>query len=208
METHNSRFNRVLLIVLAALYVLTLGAFVYVNWTVEPDFQVWWMLLLNILIISIPLVLLYGSIYVLVVAWREHSSGSSISPRLAGIIHWAPRVAAIMIIFFTSLFSLDVFEMDGTPLELLGAFLMHNIPSIVMIILLVFAWKRPVVGFVAFLLAAVAFAVFFVRDIYSLPNLLLFVFPILLVALLFYADWKWIANRNRINESGQLTGSV
>jgi len=192
MEAQKSRFNRVLLTVLLALYVLTLAAFIYANWAAEPDFQQWWMLLLNILIISIPLVLLYGSIYVLVVAWREHSTGLPVSPRLVRIIHWAPRVAAIMIIFFTSLFSLDVFEMDGSPLELLGGFLIHNIPAIVMIILLILAWKRPVIGFVAFLIAAVAFAVFTVRDIYALPNLLLFVFPILLVALLFYADWKWL----------------
>jgi len=192
MEAQKSRFNRVFLTVLIALYVLTLAAFIYANWAAEPDFQQWWMLLLNILILSIPLVLLFGSIYVLVVAWREHSSGLPVSPRLARIIHWAPRVAAIMIIFFTSLFSLDVFEMEGSPLELLGAFLIHNIPAIVMIIILILAWKRPVVGFVAFLVAAVLFAAFFVRDIYSLPNLLLFVFPILLVALLFYADWKWL----------------
>ena len=192
VENQKSRFNRVLLIVLIALYLLTLVTFIYLNWAAGPDFQQWWMLLLNILIVSIPLVLLFGSIYVLVLAWRQHSTGSPLSPRLARIIHWAPRVAAIMIIFFTSLFSLDVFEMDGSPLELLGGFLIHNIPSIVMIILLILAWKRPVIGFVAFLIAAVLFAAFFVRDIYALPNLLLFVFPILLVALLFYADWKWL----------------
>jgi hypothetical protein len=129
---------------------------------------------------------------VLVVAWREHNTLGQVSPRLAKIIHWAPRVAAILIIFFVALFSLDVFEMQAAPLELLGGFLMHNIPSIGMLVLLIFAWRRPAVGFVAFLAAAVLFAIFFVRGIYSLPNLLLFVFPILLVALLFYADWKWL----------------
>ncbi len=89
------------------------------------------MLLLNILIVSIPLVLICGSIYVLVIAWREHSTLGQVNPPLAKIIHWAPRVAAILIIFFVGLFSLDVFEMQASPLELLGGFLMHNIPSIV-----------------------------------------------------------------------------
>src|SRR5690606_2427383 len=87
--------------------------------------------------------------------------------------------------------SLDVFGMEGTPLELLGGFLMHNIPSIAMLILLTFAWKRPAIGFVAFLVVAVQFTLKFVRDISSVPNLILFVFPMLLVAGLFYADWKW-----------------
>jgi hypothetical protein len=192
MDSHKSQFNRILLIILAGLYVLTIAAFIGAELAANPEPAQRWMMLLNILILSIPLVLLYGSIYVLVVAWREHSTGGQVSPRLAKIIHWAPRVAAILIIFFVSLFSLDVFEMEASPLELLGGFLVHNIPSLGMLVLLIFAWKRPVVGFVAFLAAAALFAIFFVRGIYSLPNLLLFVFPILLVACLFYADWQWL----------------
>jgi hypothetical protein len=192
MEPQQSQFNRNLLIILVVLYVLTIAFFSYANWAADPGFMQWWMTLLNILILSIPLVLLYGSIYVLVIAWREHAAHGQVNPRLAKIIHWAPRLSAILIIFFISLFSLDVFEMEASPLELLGGFLMHNIPSIGMLILLIIAWKRPVVGFVAFLAAAVLFVIFFVRDLYALPNLLLFVFPILLVAFLFYVDWKWL----------------
>ena len=192
MDTQKSQFNRILLIILAVLFVLTIAAFSYANWVTDPEFMEWWMMLLNIPILSIPLVLLYGSIYVLVIAWREHSTTGQVSPRLAKIIHWGPRVAAILIIVFISLFSLDVFEMQASPLELLGGFLIHNIPSIGMLVLLLFAWKRPVIGFVAFLAAAALFTIFFVRDIYALPNLLLFVFPILLVAFLFYIDWKWL----------------
>jgi hypothetical protein len=192
MEPQKSQFNRNLFILLAILYALTVGAFIYAEWAADPVNAKLWMALLNVLILSIPLVLLYGSIYVLVVAWREHSALGQVSPRLAKIIHWAPRAAAILIIFFVSLFSLDVFEMEAPPLELLGGFLMHSIPSIVMIVLLVFAWKRPAVGFVLFLVAAALFAIFTVRDIYALPNLLLFVLPILLIAFLFYADWKWL----------------
>ena len=191
MQAPKSQFNRNLLIVLVLLYVLAIALFSYGNWRADPQFMDWWKILLNIPILSIPLVLLLGSIYVLVVAWRERTSTGQINPRLGKIIHWAPRLAAIGIIFFISLFSLDVFEMDAPPLELLGGFLMHNIPSLAMLLLLVFAWKRPKVGFVAFMLVAVLFGLRFVRSIYSLGNLLMFVLPILLIAGLFYADWKW-----------------
>jgi uncharacterized membrane protein YidH (DUF202 family) len=196
MDTQKSRFNRILLTILVVLYLITIIAFSYTNWVSDPEFMQWWKTLLNIPILSIPLVLLFGSIYVLVIAWREHSSLGLVSPHLAKVIHWAPRVAAIAIIFFVSLFSLDVFEMQASPLELIAGFLIHNIPSIAMIVLLVFAWKRPAVGFVAFLVAATLFTLFFVRDVEALPNLLLFVFPILLVALLFYADWKWLNSQS------------
>jgi hypothetical protein len=192
MGTQKSHFNRILLIVLIGLYVLTVAAFSYTNWAADREYMQWWRLLLNIPILSIPLVLLYGAIYVLVIAWRERASLEGVSPRLATIIHWAPRVAAIMIIFFVSLFSLDVFAMEASPLELLGALLMHNLPSIGMLGLLIFAWRRPAVGFVAFLAAAALFAFFFVRDVEDLPNLPIFILPMLLVALLFYADWKWL----------------
>ncbi len=192
MDTQRSRFNRVLLIVLIVLYVLSLAAFNYANWAADPEFMEWWMPLVNSMLLSIPLVLLYGSIYVLIVAWRERKALGQVSPRLSRIIHWAPRIAAILLIFFISLFSLDVFSMDAPPLELLGGFLIHSIPSIGMLVLLAFAWKRPAVGFVAFLLAGALFAFFFVRNVDSLPNLLIFVFPILLIAGLFYADWKWV----------------
>ena len=192
METHNSRFQRNLSIILVLLFVVTLAALNYANWAAEPGFLQWWMLLLNILILSIPLVLLYGSIYVLLIGWHERSSLGKVSPRLGKIIHWAPRVGALLIIVFVGLFSLDVFGTGAPPLEVLVGFLIHNLPSIAMLLLLIFAWKRPVVGFVAFLIAAVAFAILFVRDIYALPNLFLFVLPILLIASLFYADWQWL----------------
>jgi hypothetical protein len=192
MVIQKSRFNRYLLIVLVALYVLTIAAFSYANWNAEEGHMQLWAMLLNIPILSIPLVLLYGSIYVLVVAWRERATLGQVNPRLAKIIHFAPRLAAILIIFFVGLFSLDVFEMQASPLELLAGFLIHNIPSIGMLVLLILSWKRPVVGFGAFLIAGTLFAFFFVRDEYALPNLLIFVFPILLIACLFYADWKWL----------------
>ena len=189
MAAQNSRFNRILLILMVVLYVISLAAFTYANWKVEPE-HVLWSHAVNALILSIPLVLFYGSIYVLVSAWREHRLTGGISPRLAKVIHWAPRIAAILIIFFMTLFSLDVFEMEATPLELLGAFLMHSLPSIIMIVLLVFAWRRPVVGFIAFLIAGL-FLLRFVIFGQGLMHFLLFSGPLLLISALFYADWRW-----------------
>ncbi len=177
------------MILMIVLYVVSLGAFTYANWVAEPE-HVLWMHAVNAIILSIPLVLFYGSIYVLASAWREHSLSEQISPRLAKVIHWAPRIAAILIIFFVTLFSLDVFEMEAAPLELLAAFLIHSLPSIILIVLLVFAWRRPVVGFIAFLLAGLFFLRFVVSG-QDLAHFLLFSGPLFLIAGLFYADWRW-----------------
>ena len=192
MDTQKSHFQRNLLITLVILFVLALAAFVYAVWAGERANMLGWEMLINIPILSIPLVLIFGSVYALLMGWYERSTIGKVSPRLAKIIHWTPRIAAILIILFAGLFSLDVFGTGASPLEVLGAFLMHNIPSIVMLVLLIFAWKRPVVGFVAFLVVSAAFIIFFVRDFYAVSNLLLFVLPLLLIASLFYADWKWL----------------
>lgn len=189
MTAQKSQFNQFLMILMVALYLIALGAFSYTNWKVDPEHKLW-MFAVNAIILSIPLVLFFGSVYVLVSAWRERSLTGQINANLTKIIHWAPRIAAILIIFFVSLFSLDVFDMEATPLELLAGFLMHNLPSIAMIIVLVFAWRRPVVGFIAFLLVGV----FFLRFVIFGPDLghfLLFSGPLLLISALFYADWRW-----------------
>lgn len=193
MNTQKSQFNRNLLLILLLLFILSLAAFTYTFWILESGNLEWWRMLLNIPIVSIPFILLYGSLYILLIGWREHSKTGMVSEGLTRIIHWAPRIAAMLIIIFISLFSLDVFGMEGNLREKSGGFLIHNIPSIALIVLLVFAWKRPEIGFVAFAAAAVLFAAFFVRDIENLLNLVFFVLPILLVASLFYADWKWVA---------------
>ena len=190
MAAQISRFNRLLMILLVALYLISVAAFNYANWRADAG-QELWIVAVNTLILSIPLVLFYGSAYVLISAWREHHLTGKISSRLAKVIHWAPRVAAILIIFFVTLFSLDVFEMEASPLELLGAFIMHSLPSIFLVLMLVFAWRRPVVGFIAFLIAGL----FFMRFVIIGPNLghfLLFAGPLLLISSLFYADWRWL----------------
>jgi hypothetical protein len=190
MDARQSRFNLLMLVLMILLYLLSLGSFTYLNWTVEPE-HIIWNHLLNALILSIPLVLLYGGLYVLITAWRQYQQSGQIDLKSQKLIHWAPRIAAILIIFFVSLFSLDVFDMEATPLEMLGGFLMHNIPSFIMIVLLIFAWQRPVVGFIAFLLAGV----FFLRFVMMGPdlgNFILFSGPLLLISALFYADWRWV----------------
>lgn len=193
MAARGSWFNRFFMIMMVVLYLISLSIFTYANWMAEPE-HVLWMHVINAIILSIPLVLFYGSIYVLISAWREHSLSGQIQPRSAKIIHWAPRIAAILIIFFVTLFSLDVFELEGTTLELLGAFLIHSLPSIIMILLLVFAWRRPMVGFIAFLLAGLFFLRFVIFG-QDLLHFLLFSGPLLLISALFYADWRWLKHQ-------------
>jgi len=66
------------------------------------------------------------------------------------ILYWAPRALSILFIAFLAMFSLDVFGQGTAPAETAVAFLLHNIPVILLIILLAVAWKREIVGAAAF----------------------------------------------------------
>jgi hypothetical protein len=68
---------------------------------------------------------------------------------------WVPRALMILFILFLAMFSLDVFEMDGTLPAKLGGFVVHSVPSIVLAAVLLVSWKKPLfMGIVAFALAA------------------------------------------------------
>jgi len=59
----------------------------------------------------------------------------------AKILFWLPRILCIIAILFISLFALDAFQPDLTIWQQLEAFLMHLIPSFILLILLLIAWK-------------------------------------------------------------------
>lgn len=74
---------------------------------------------------------------------------------------WIPRVLIIAFIAFFSLFSLDAFTGDALILEKLAGFLIHMLPSFVMILFLVLTWNRPVAAGVMFIILGVVFTFFF-----------------------------------------------
>lgn len=83
------------------------------------------------------------------------------------ILHWVPRILAILFIMFISVFALDVFKEP----QWFFALLIHLIPSFILIALTAIAWKHEQIG--GNLFAAVGFfSIFFFHGqsiIISLP---------------------------------------
>ena len=75
-----------------------------------------------------------------------------IMTRKSRIIYWLPRALCIVAILFVSMFALDSFQPGRSIWEQLQAFAMHLIPSFILIIFLVIAWKREIIGGILFLL--------------------------------------------------------
>ena len=75
-------------------------------------------------------------------------------------VSWTLRILLMMMIVLFALFSMDVFEEGKGFWDTTVDFLMHNIPSFVMIIILIIAWKREDIGG-ALLMTCVASLVIF-----------------------------------------------
>ncbi len=110
------------------------------------------------------------------------------------IIFWTPRILAILFIIFLTLFSLDVFQPGATAGEIVLGLLMHNIPSILLAILLAFAWKYEVVGAITFALMGIFYICFTLFrgsfQWYMLSWIATIALPAFLIAALFWLGWK------------------
>ncbi len=74
------------------------------------------------------------------------------------LLHWIPRMLGILTILFVSLFALDAFDECCSVWDKIIAFLMHMIPSFVLIIFLIIAWKYEFIGGILFILVGIIFA--------------------------------------------------
>ena len=65
------------------------------------------------------------------------------------LLRWAPRIMSLLFVAFLSLFALDVFD-GATGWQVVLAFLIHLVPSFVLIAVIAVAWRYEFVGAVAF----------------------------------------------------------
>ena len=66
------------------------------------------------------------------------------------VLHWLPRIMCILAILFVSLFALDAFSPELTFWQQIGAFLIHLIPSFILLALLLVTWKWELIGGIIF----------------------------------------------------------
>ena len=73
------------------------------------------------------------------------------------LFHWLPRILCILAILFISLFAADAFAPGLTIWQQLGAFLIHLIPSFILLAFLFIAWKWEFIGGIIFMVIGLAF---------------------------------------------------
>jgi hypothetical protein len=72
-------------------------------------------------------------------------------------IYWTPRILSIIFICFLALFSLDVFSPRLSFWQIASGLFMHNIPALVLLVVLLISWKYEIVGGIAFILAGLLY---------------------------------------------------
>lgn len=80
---------------------------------------------------------------------------------MKNLLYWTPRVLVILFTAFISLFALDVFAEGYTFWETLVALFMHLIPTFLLIIALVVAWRWERVGGLLFIGLGILFLFWF-----------------------------------------------
>ncbi len=119
----------------------------------------------------------------------EKRIAASMNKTIKKVLFWTPRFVGILFVLFLSLFSLDVFDMELGFWETLLAWLIHSIPSVVLLVALVLAWKWEWIGALIFIGWAILYLVAF-RDQSLSAYLAISGLPAL-IGLLFLLGWIW-----------------
>jgi len=111
----------------------------------------------------------------------------TMNKNLKHTMFWTPRIAGILFVLFISLFTLDIFDMQlGFWGTIVGLF-MHLIPSILLAIAIVLAWRWEWIGALIF----AGWSVFYIataRGFHWSVYVIIAGIP-LVIGILFLLDW-------------------
>lgn len=105
-------------------------------------------------------------------------------------LYSSPRVLGILFALFLSLFALDVFGVGLGLWDSIRAFLIHLTPVYGVVIALVLAWRRPLLGAILFPALALVYVISFGGRNDWIAYAVI-TGPLLLLGLLFLLNWKY-----------------
>jgi len=101
------------------------------------------------------------------------------------ILYWIPRVLAILFTIFITLFAFDESFLSV-------GFLMHLIPTLILILITVISWKFELVGGIIFVILGIIWT-FFYSTFESMSTFFLISLPIILIGFLFL--WNYFLKK-------------
>ena len=113
------------------------------------------------------------------------------------VIFWLPRILTILFILFISMFALDSFDGEKTVIAQIGEFLIHLIPSFVLIVLLYFSWRFEIIGVIAFLILAIIYIIM-AWGKFPVSTYFIISGPMVVISILFLINWRFKQNQTKI----------
>jgi hypothetical protein len=126
------------------------------------------------------------------------------------IVHWIPRILCILAILFIGMFSLDSFDPKLTLGQQLLGFLMHNIPTLILIAILIVSWKWEFIGGIIFIAVGVVFTpIIFMMNYHmnhsvgiTLSIVMMITFPFIVIGSLFIVSHFLKKKKAKVVETG------
>jgi len=115
------------------------------------------------------------------------------------ILHWTPRILCITAILFVSLFALDAFDPELSLRHQIRDFALHLIPSFTLLLFLILAWRKELLGGIILTIIGLVLTPFIFRHNYhmnqsvllSLVVILTITVPFVLTGLLFIGSYYY-----------------
>ena len=80
------------------------------------------------------------------------------------LIYWIPRILSIIFLCFLAIFSLDVITPGLSLWQIVAGLFVHNIPVLILFIILLISWKYEIVGGIVYILAGVIYIALLLRN--------------------------------------------
>lgn len=107
---------------------------------------------------------------------------------MSRLVYWIPRIACIAFAAFLAVFALDVFTEPYGLAHKAFALMMHLIPSGIVVVALILAWRREWIGGVLFPLLA-GFHLWSFWGRLDVSGYAIIEGPLLLLGVLFWINW-------------------
>lgn len=123
--------------------------------------------------------------------------------KLKPFLYWLPRILCILAILFVSVFALDAFQPELTLWQQIQGFIMHLIPSFILLLFLLIAWKWELIGGIIFVLIGIVLSPFVYMHNYNMNGsvwmsigiIAMITFPFIIVGILFILGHR--VNKNQ-----------
>lgn len=103
------------------------------------------------------------------------------------MVYWLPRLIGAGLVLLTALLATDALTQEAQTTDQLTDFALHLLPTLLLLLIVIVAWMKPLMGGVFFWLLALAYAFFAYQHLQWVMSISL---PLAIVGTLFMVSYR------------------